>query len=190
MNTNGGVIIICGGTFSASSNARIGGDYSGAGKGGTPVPKNAGNPGGAGYGGAGGSDVDNGGLGGLGGVGGGGGGGDGLIAYNAGSENTTGGRGVCWDRDSSVMTGGTQGKTTGGASINAYCTGGGGAFGNAGNAYDVKGGQAGAVVMIVCKKLSCDLAAISTGGTGGLCTGIASGGGGSGLCYIACQEMI
>ena len=50
MNTNGGVFIICGDTFTASSSARLGGDYSGESKGGVGAKKSNGTNGGAGYG--------------------------------------------------------------------------------------------------------------------------------------------
>ena len=91
--------------------------------------------------------------------------------------------------------GGTQGVTFGASGMIDIASdpdsGGGGALGNAGAASITAGGLAGANVLIVCKKLSCDLAAISTGGMGGISTGGKTyGGGGTGLCYIACQEMI
>ena len=191
-NTNGGVIIICGGKFTAGENARIGGDYPGNSKGGIPALKSVGGPGGSGYGGAGGSDCDNNGVGGVGGVGGAGGGGDYYAkAGDAGSENNTGGHGSL---NTKKISGGTQGKTTGGAGLNGSypnCSGGGGALGNGGN-YEssIKGGQAGANVMIICDTLNCDLAAISTGGEGGKTGYLATGGGGSGMCYIACRQML
>lgn len=195
MNTNGGVMILCGGTFTASSNARIGGDYSGAGKGGVGAKKSNGTNGGAGYGGGGSSckSQHTSHTGGTGGVGGGGGAGDNGEGGQAGTNNNTGGYGVTDAKK--IITGGTQGKTAGAAGnidvVSDPDSGGGGALGNAGGASMTTGGLAGANVLIVCKKFSCDLAAISTGGMGGISTnGKTYGGGGSGLCYIACQEMI
>lgn len=195
MNTNGGVIIICGGTFSASSNARIGGDYSGDNKGGVGARKSNGTNGGAGYGGGGSSckSQHTSHTGGTGGVGGGGGAGDNGKGGQAGTNNNTGGYGVTDAKK--IILGGTQGKTTGAAgnidTVSDPDSGGGGALGNAGGASLTTGGLAGANILIVCKKFSCDLAAISTGGMGGISTnGKTYGGGGSGLCYIACQEMI
>lgn len=194
MNTNGGVMIICGGTFTAGAGARIGGDYSGEGTGGVGAKKSNGTNGGAGYGG-GGSSCKNQHttyIGGTGGVGGGGGAGD---KGNGGQAGTAGTGGYGITDAAKKIIGGTQGITPGGAGAldktSDPDSGGGGALGNAGAASISTGGLAGACVMIICKKLSCDLAAISTGGMGGISSGGKTyGGGGSGLCYIACQEMI
>ena len=194
MNTNGGAIIICGDTFTASTNARIGGDYSGDNTGGVGAKKSNGTNGGAGYGGGGSSckSQHTSHIGGTGGVGGGGGAGDAVDGGNAGTSGT-GGYGMT-DAKKKVA-GGTQGLVIGGAGAIDISSdpdsGGGGALGNAGSASLTTGGLAGANVLIVCKKFSCDLAAISTGGMGGISSGGKTyGGGGSGLCYIACQEII
>lgn len=195
MNTNGGAMIICGGTFTASANARIGGDYSGDNTGGVGAKKSNGTNGGAGYGGGGSSCKKNHrtSIGGSGGVGGGGGAGDKGNGGNAGTSGT-GGYGRT-DNSTKEIAGGTQGITKGAVGA-VYSTGdpdsgGGGTLGNAGSASITTGGLAGANILIICQKFSCDLAAISTGGMGGISkSGDTYGGGGTGLCYIACQEMI
>lgn len=188
VNSGGGIFIACGGTFTATSYARIGANWSGAGKGGTPVLGGGGGDGGAGYGGAGGSDTDNSGLGGKGGVGGGGGAGDGASGGDAGTSGT-GGYGV--DLTGETCRGGTQASTTGGNSPDAtgdLDTGGGGAGGNSGSAGDAPGQASGACLILIAKKVMADENAISTGGKGGSSSANASGGSGTGFCYIATQS--
>ena len=136
-------------------------------------------------------------LGGTGGVGGGGGAGDlgegGNAGQGANNTPSTGGFGITDAKK--IIAGGTQGLTLGATGMIDVGTdpdsGGGGALGNAGSASLTTGGLAGANILIVCKKFSCDLAAISTGGMGGISSaGRTYGGGGSGMCYIACEQMI
>ncbi len=190
INKGGGIFIACGGTFSASANSRIGASWDGALTGGVPVAKKAGGCGGAGYGGAGGSDTDTSAMGGYGGVGGGGGGGDRYNGTNAGMFDT-GGLG-CNNSEDSYSNGGTQGLTQGGASDTSnHSSGGGGALGCASNLVNnpVRGGYAGACLILIAYTLNADASAISTGGEGGYSTNHASGGGGTGLCYIACSNV-
>ena len=196
--SGGGIFIACGGTFTATSSARIGATWDGSAKGGVPVNLKDGGDGGAGYGGAGGGDYDQSvGIGGAGGVGGGGGGGNGAAGLAAGSNKTnhtasTGGSGISYN--SADSTGGTQGVTIGGnAQGNTEATGGGGAGGDScapDNRWPTLHGLAGANLILIAKTLKVDAAAISTGGHGGFSSKAASGGGGTGFCYIACEEMI
>lgn len=208
INQSGGIFITCGGTFTATSNARIGIEsMSGSSKGGTPRVGASGLGGGAGYGGAGGDaqSYNNGGYsGGYGGVGGGGGGVMCFSTYvargtgfDAGYNGHTGGS---FAGDSpkyqAAKAGGTQGVTTGG---NALPGGGGGAGGN-GKAPDGSIVSAGCNVIILANTINVDMDAISTGGRGGWygdggytdSNGISGsfGGGGTGFCYIACQRMV
>lgn len=202
----GGGIFIAAKNFTASSTARIGATWDGSSKGGTSSRKNPGTNGGTGYGGGGGSDVWGFSQGGSGGVGGAGGGGNsqndtGGDAGNPGTgTNGTigkagtggGGGGGSYPND-----GGIQGINTGGkANDTSSASGGGGSGGNgggcwesAGNAQGIRGGYAGSNVIILSEVFSCNESAISTGGEGGLSSWNASGGGGSGFCYIACKEM-
>ena len=50
--------------------------------------------------------------------------------------------------------------------------------------------QAGACVMIICRILSADMAAISTGAGASKVNSYARGGGGTGMCYLAYQEAL
>lgn len=97
--------------------------------------------------------------------------------------------------------GGTQGITPGGQSdsrSNAYVSSGAGALGNSllTGAGSSGGGLAGACVLLVCSTLSCDVSSICTGGqasTGGANTSggqWSPGGGGTGMCYIACKKLV
>ena len=189
----GGVFISCGGTLTIGSSARLGASWSGASGAGQPVSKNKGGNGGAGYGGAGGSDTDNGGTGGRGGVGGGGGGGNGTTGENAGTSGT-GGLGKSLNNSITyTASGATQGKTAGVNSPNTVnVSGGGGAGGNSGaslngSAIYCPGAVAGASIILIAKTLKAAVAALSTGGEGGNSNYQATGGGGTGFCYIACE---
>ena len=197
-NRGGGIMIFCGGTLTLSSTARIGASWDGSLKGGTGGYNAVGSPGGAGYGAGGGGDnnasTSRGGNGGVGGAG--GGGEDNCTGGNAGQTNTTGGygRGLSYARSNRnyTMPGGTQGigvDAIGSDYIDGVPGAGAGgtarAFSDCGEAYS------GANVLIIAKKLNADMAAISTGGARATKTGTAApGGGGTGFCYIACEEMI
>lgn len=195
--SGGNIMIFCGGTFTASSSARLGATWDGSGAGGTPNARTKGGDGGAGYGGAGGSDVDNGGLGGKGGVGGAGGGGDGSYGGDAGGvgraiqsgfrTNTagTGGAAGQWTNHPAGQ-GGIQGNPS--LVLSSSSGGGGGAGGTGGNSNDGRGGYSGANLILIAKTLKADASAISTGGEGGYSNAWSGGGGGTGFCYIACEE--
>ena len=189
INRGGGIFIACGGTFLSYSDARLGASWDGALSGGIPVKKNSGGHGGAGYGGAGASESEGSALGGYGGVGGGGGGGDGYNGTSAGDFDT-GGMG-CNNNKNSFSNGGTQGKTPGAISSSTnHASGGGGALGNASDlSTGIKGGYSGACLILIADTLHADASSISTGGEGGYQTKHASGGGGTGLCYIACKGV-
>lgn len=183
LNRGGGIFITCGGTFSASSTARLGGSWDGANKGG-----NNENPdGGAGYGGAGGVNSKSKYSRGFGGVGGGGGAASSCTTpSHAGADGTTGG---WYYKNNSPYgakyPGGTQGVNLGAKSDNSK--GGGGALGM----NDMNGLHSpGSCLILVAKNLNADLSAISTGGYG--CRSGGSnihGGGGTGMCYIACEGV-
>ena len=185
----GGIFITCGGTFTATSTARLGASWSGASEGGIPATGAAGGHGGAGYGGAGGGDIDDSGTGGYGGVGGGGGGGNDATGGNAGTSGTGGyGLGISTNCD-----GGTQGITAGGNSANGYnCGGGAGAGGLSWQTTygGCPGSNAGASIILIADTLNVDTAAISTGGEGGNSNNEATGGSGTGFCYIAYREQV
>lgn len=203
----GGNIFIAAKEFSATSTARIGAAWDGSNKGGTSSNKNPGTNGGSGYGGGGGSDVWGNGAGGNGGVGGAGGGGNSQnstagdagqpgksTAYMFGNAGTGGGG--AGGTNPALGNGGIQGINAGNAINAASASGGGGAGGNGGycwatgnNSQQIRGGYAGSNVIILSEIFSCDESAISTGGEGGLSSWNASGGGGTGFCYIACKEM-
>lgn len=204
----GGGIFIASKRFSTSSTARIGAAWDGSSKGGTSSRKNPGTNGGTGYGGGGGSDVwgySQGGSGGVGGAGGGGNsqndtGGD-AGKPGAGTNGTIGkaGTGGGGGGGSYPNDGGIQGINSGGkANDTSSASGGGGAGGNGGACWaeasyqdgnPIRGGYAGSNVIILSEVFSCNESAISTGGEGGLSSWNASGGGGTGFCYIACKEM-
>lgn len=183
----GGVFILCGGTLRCGAEARIGAQWSGSGKGGVPVRGGAGGHGGAGYGGAGGGDSDNKGTGGAGGVGGGGGGSDIYSGQAAGAGGRTGGR-----SGYSSLIGGAQGVSVGAESAQGHDTGGGGAGGCAGNSDvdNLAGGCSGASVIILAKRIAIPEGVISTGGEGGHSLRTGTGGGGSGFCFIAAEEVL
>lgn len=197
-NKGGGIFIVCGGTLTAPSTARLGAAWSGAGTGGTSAYRADGSPGGAGYGGAGGSDTDTNCWGGNGGVGGGGGGCDGYsgdTVKKAGNEagisfdgsSTGGGFKTYAGSDTTGRQGGTQGITSGAKGIN----GGGGGAGGIGTGSTGLTASSGANIVIITKTLNVDAAAVSTGGAGGSKenSGYQCGGGGTGFCYIACKEV-
>ena len=193
-NTGGGIFIACGGTFTAGSSARLGASWSGAGKGGSGSVGSSSGNGGAGYGGGGAGDDDSSSSGGKGGVGGGGGGANGSSGHNyqagdAGTDNSTGGFGIT---DGTKCSGGTQGDNSSAGYITGAVSGGGGAGGCSGTTGGVYG-SSGANIILITKTLKADSAAISTGGQGGQYSGkagshTASGGGGTGFCYIACER--
>ena len=195
LTSGGNTMIFCGGTFTASSTARIGASWSGGGKGGAPVYRGNGEPGGAGYGGAGGSDVDTSVTGGNGGVGGGGGGADGAggalgSGHGCDAGQPAGHTGGNLTTSASVISqnnyGGTQGVTAGGAGV----LGGGGGAGGIGTGSTGRTVPAGANVVIITKTLCVDKEAVSTGGSSGLAenSGYQCGGGGTGFCFIAYEE--
>ncbi|MBQ7594089.1 MAG: C-type lectin domain-containing protein [Synergistaceae bacterium] len=201
-NKGGGIYITCGGTFTASSSARIGASWDGSAGAGRGVTRSRGTDGGAGYGGGGGSDSDTNTIGGNGGVGGGGGATDGsggtsaaqVYFANAGNGPSTGGWGG--DRTQTQIginedaKGGTQGVTIGGSgglTPDDLTFGGGGALGNAGS-----WSCSGACLILLAETLNVNASSISTGGEGGRYTSSwqRSGGGGTGMCYIACKEQV
>lgn len=199
--SGGGIFITCGGTFTAPETARLGASWDGSGKGGAGITSGNGGNGGAGYGGGGAGDIEDGGTGGSGGVGGGGGGGNSGKGGDAGRSTThatggTGGAGFAHSSYASATTGGgIQGITPGGSSgtrdyINA--SGGGGAGGDgAGTHWGDPPGLAGASIVLVASRLVAEASAVSTGGAGGHQEqGTASGGGGTGFCYISCGEQV
>ncbi len=204
-NNGGGIFITCGGIFTTSSSARLGASWSGTSGAELGVTRSRGTDGGAGYGGGGGSDSDSDTIGGNGGVGGGGGAMDGsggttktqTYFANVGNGPMTGGCGG--DRTQTVVNitgdavfcrGGTQGVTPGGCAgtgMDQHSFGGGGALGNAGNA-----SCSGACLILLTGTLNINAASISTGGEGGKYSSgsYRSGGGGTGMCYIACKEQV
>lgn len=190
----GGIFIFCGGTFTASSGARIGAPWSGAGKGGEPTTSGRGGNGGAGYGGGGGSDTDSYTLGGRGGVGGGGGGSDSqprasYTGCDAGGNGRTGGD-FTYESTKGYdnRKGGTQTTTAGAVGIN----GGGGGAGGVGTSRAGAKNSSGASVVLIANAISIDEAALSTGGQGGNAENNENegGGGGTGFCYIATNRII
>lgn len=199
-NKGGGIYIVCGDTFTAGSANRIGATWDGSVKGGQGAKYNANTNGGAGYGGGGAGDKDSGGIGGHGGVGGGGGGSDAHQGGNAGADgnyNTskvaigTGGIGAQYSGSSPSHDPGTQGKTPGGNAKGPSAGGSGGGAGGIGGSsiHGARGGFSGANLVLITRKLKVDAAAISTGGERGYSDLSAGGGGGTGFCYIACEEM-
>lgn len=198
-NKGGAIFIACGGKLTAPSTARLGATWSGDQKGGASVTRAAGRPGGAGYGGSGAGDNDNSGTGGAGGVGGGGGSGDGSVGGAAGQPGQsgvlkgaagTGGGGAEFASTWPVSAGGTQGVAVNSADASG-ASGGGGAGGNSGihGATATPGASSGASIILIANTIAVDLAAISTGGAGGNFSNGATGGGGTGFCYVACKEM-
>ena len=190
INSGGGIFITCGGTFTSSSSARIGATWDGSASAGIGQIKASGTNGGAGYGGGGGGDNDSKTKGGDGGVGGGGGGHDSSPGHdysyggNAGVDDTTGGYGYDSGVKNNSYIGGTQGVTQGAVGTSK---GGGGALGNGGQS---DGAWSGACLILIAKILNADISSISTGGKRGAKRSYTpAGGGGTGMCYIACQNV-
>ncbi len=195
----GGIFIVCGGTLTVSSAARLGASWDGAGKGGVnPRGSLEQRCAGSGYGGAGASDDDSASTGSYGGVGGGGGGANSGPSGNTlggvpGADGRTGGN----SKNPGVpdIPGGTQGVTPGGSAETASLSAGaGGGAGGCGSSTGIQGAIPGANIVIIAKTLKADLSAISTGGQGGTTAGskgshIAGGGAGTGFCYIACGSL-
>lgn len=143
--------------------------------------------------------------GGCGGIGGSGSSSYGIGGSGGGGQGGSGGAGGRGDKNNGytgTINGGVSREYGSYSSSDYKCggAGGGGAGGNGGNAGCTNitrlclGGKAGASIILIANTLNADVAALSTGGAAGttqIVTGIgAAGGGGTGFCYIACEEQV
>ena len=215
----GGIFITCGGTFTASNDARLGASWSGLGDNSNGAAGYGGNAGGVtgknavggGRGGEGGQEC---GVGGDGwgqyggsissseGAGGGGGGGQGnsggqggtasQIGYDGHDADINGGMGDFWVRKSGSYTYSYRGGGGGGAPGGNGANGGGDKdTGSKYYNYYKTGGKAGASIILLCNLLNIIAATISTGGEKPQDGEQGQpGGGGTGFCYIACKEQV